>query len=384
MRIELEGRIEEVEVCEKTKKNLGFNRGYICDRKIDVIVADAGSYEGYNCLFRFDTTRKHSSTFPLGHFVSSYVPKDFIPLEKEDYVLIGMWPGRTIGRNPPTPEELRKFFCPGNLHRYLMLKNIDGEDKMFIVDTRSIVPVKGEILGLLDRYMSNLELTRFIMTDNIGQLTFASNVLESHGLNVIKTGSIDANRIGGRLEYANVLEKMSDRNTVGFIPRTSDYVIIRRGDLDEGDRLVVKVDHDKHPSYSRLFASIVCRELPDNRDSLRCEEYVLIARWPYVNTDPMSLKLEKINQYFDPGRSGWVLYVQDNGRVKPMYHVRHDSVTKRHIPLNCVADISNFLPNPRERPRLVVCSSDYVLEEVRKNVEDVGLVAVEMKPYSLC
>jgi|GEM_PF-5402348 len=382
MRLDLEGRIEEVEIREQTKKSPVFNNGHVCHTRKMVVVVDAGFYEGSSCLVRFDAVRKSSNRYPLGHFISSYVPRDFKPLANGSYVLFGMWPGRTLARSPPAPDEVRRYFCPGNLHRYIMIRKIDREDKMSVVDTTSTVSVEGSLPELVNRYMSNIGLTRFVLVDTNSQLLYYSKMLESNGIRAIKAESIDINRVGGRLEYVQVLEKMSQKNTVGIIKRTSDYVIIRSGNLDKGDRIVVKVDHDKHPAYSRLFASVVCRELPDGKDSMRYDEYVLVAKWPYINTDPMGLKLDKINHYFDPGRTGWCLYVQDNGCEKPIYHLRSDSVTKRHVTLDCVHDISAFLPDPHDRPRLIVCSSDSAVEEVRKSVERVGLSAVEMTRHS--
>ena len=50
--------------------------------------------------------------------------------------------------------------------------------------------------------------------------------------------------------------------------------------------------------------------------------------------------------------------------------------------INDFKDILNFMPNPLERPRLIIAETENDFSLLRETIEDAGLTSIKMEPLT--
>ena len=100
-------------------------------------------------LVKFDSYRKENRKFPAVNFLTSYVPKNFEGLSRENYVLLGEWePRMSKVKEFPTIEEIQEYYNPGELilAYYIQEGSSNSYGRMLIIK-ESVNPIKGRTFG---------------------------------------------------------------------------------------------------------------------------------------------------------------------------------------------------------------------------------------------
>ena len=121
----IRGRIETVNLIDIVRPDL-FS-GQIYGGEINgekVLVNTKKDYKGKKCLMRFGLSQKGEK--PIGNFITSNVPSDFLSLDYDKYILIGIWEDRVrvIGEYPNL-QDIDDYYDPGDMPVVVYIKNTD-------------------------------------------------------------------------------------------------------------------------------------------------------------------------------------------------------------------------------------------------------------------
>ena len=113
LRVEkLAGRLEKVFITAKSSASCAYG---LLDNKEDqtVLVSNGQLYLGKECIVKFDLADSYKEGLPArGNFITSKIPEDFISMNKNRYVLTGLWKRPDM---PSSLKEINEFYNPGNI-----------------------------------------------------------------------------------------------------------------------------------------------------------------------------------------------------------------------------------------------------------------------------
>lgn len=121
----IKGRIETVNLIGIVRPDLFSGRIYGGEiNGEEVLVNTKKDYTGKKCLVRFCLSQKGGK--PIGNFITSNVPGDFLSLDYDKYILLGIWEDRmrVIGEYPNL-QDIDIYYDPGNMPIVVYIKNTD-------------------------------------------------------------------------------------------------------------------------------------------------------------------------------------------------------------------------------------------------------------------
>lgn len=234
-------------------------------------------------------------------------------------------------------------------------------------------------------------------------MTYARQLRQETG--VLKRSDYDPLDLRGRIELVNLVQHAGGpKSAIGEIMRNGQQVLVTNGhgfigmnclvrfDLEyrlkrrspeveilygEDDVSYVK-DDDLHP----LKGNFVSTKVPFGferriEEGLSPEEYILYGRWRRsMRKSNRHPTLDEINQHYDPGRVGQVaFFMGDDESHQEVVLIRGWETI--HV-INYLG-ISELLPNPWERSRVVMADSKKGIRRLRKEIIGEELVPVRME-----
>ncbi|MBI2134364.1 hypothetical protein HYU09_00090 [Candidatus Woesearchaeota archaeon] len=207
----------------------------------------------------------------------------------------------------------------------------------------------------------------------------------------------------GRIELVNLNHLARGPNSaVGEVLRNSQRVLVTNGQHFIGQVCLVRFDLEHrirhnpdveilHGEDEAIFfgqghsddylyplkANFISTEMPWGfeeriKGGLSPEEFILYGR---MKPGPIP-SFEAINRHYDPGKIGVFVYIRGNGENRQIYIVSIDEV----IPVATYVAISDLLPRPHRRSRLVVVDSKKGIKALREEIIDKDIVPVRMEP----
>jgi hypothetical protein len=187
MRSDISGKIEVVRLTELVRPDL-FRGKTLNDGK-DVSVNAHRPYEPIECLVRFSLDQIGPT--PIGNFITSNIPTDFKSLQKDGYVLIGIWEERMIQLKMsafPTLKKIDMYYAPGDrpIAIFLTETQVHKNFELYVgysISNEWIAPFKTELKYLLKYYLPNPEgACKFVIGPESKKLSCFERDLREYGL----------------------------------------------------------------------------------------------------------------------------------------------------------------------------------------------------------
>lgn len=161
--IDLEGRLEKVYIKHPGNGISGF-ANYKGER---VLISHGKNYARKECIIKFDLRQPKTDSI-TANFITARIPRNFRSLEKEEYILLGIWHNYMEKEGEyPTLHEINKYYDPGQMLWALFIEkntlNSEGGIKITSKGKRKI----GFDLYNIKRYLPYpYSGSRVVLTEN--------------------------------------------------------------------------------------------------------------------------------------------------------------------------------------------------------------------------
>ena len=181
-RLSIDGRLEAVQLVGAINADVlrGILKGVSC------YVYAPQNYVGKECLVRFSYKYKDRKKVLSANFINSVIPKDFVGLSNEGYILLGLWKEDMKKKSRlPDINEINEYYDPGNITflYYLIKGSIYNRGRFRIWNDGDIEPRKQTFSYIVRRgFFPNKRASRIVISESMDQLEALSNIAKENGI----------------------------------------------------------------------------------------------------------------------------------------------------------------------------------------------------------
>lgn len=183
----------------------------------------------------------------------------------------------------------------------------------------------------------------------------------------------------GRLAKVKIIGIAINGLPYGYVrdyPKFNGKVLVNRAEGRVGQFCIVRFNlysnREDLPPLGNFISSATFNDFL----TIPPEKYILYGKWH--NNWPVKLpypNLDQINEYFDPGSMGKAIFCRVNGKRAIIYQ---DNFTEINLSFRNI--IPDYMPQPSQKARVIIVSSDEDLYSVIKQTKRKNLVPVKMEP----
>ncbi|MCX6742008.1 MAG: hypothetical protein NTX24_02425 [Candidatus Pacearchaeota archaeon] len=178
--------------------------------------------------------------------------------------------------------------------------------------------------------------------------------------------------LAGRLVRVQVLGAFRNENAAGVVA-DGDKVLVKYGGLTRDPRLVCLARFDSMAGTTR--GNFVSSSVPHYSRKLVPEKYILYGQWKrWMEKRERFPTFEEVNQYFDPGHFGWIIYLSET--LGPFAIYGDESRSLGHLSYGQI--IRGEFPDPRKASRVVLAESMVHLDDFITEIKNHRLYPIKL------